>query len=438
MKYKIFILTQLAAIGFYNYHGIFPLSAIRVMTYLAIFIGLAYSVYQGRDLRDNEYPRFPYLYLLFGIGFSSVIASLTHMQGLIVSFQGAIVYLIPYLFLFVYLKMDLSGQKVMNIYIVLCLISSVVYFCNVFTMPLNMFGTPILDEDFSRGIIRIPVVFIEIFPLLVFYGINKWLDTKEKKWFVLIAFATLMIFLSVIRQIIAITGVLAVFFLFRNISWYKKFIMVVFIGVIVVFVLPQIPIYKTMVELSEDQSADNDNEEDIRIQAWRFYTYENQESPLDVIFGNGVPSVGNSTWGNIFDSEAETSGRFPHDVGWAGFFFFFGILTTTALLLLIIKAIMHPKPQEMKFINYWLMFILITSVASAPILYWNQIINVLAVIGMAYSPFGRESVGDGNEKDDSLDSSVRASLHFNPFRRYPQLQKSSGRDNEESSNELNS
>ncbi len=424
MKYKIFIFTQLAAVGFFNYHGMFTIPVVRVITYAAIFIGLAYAFYYGRNLRDISYPRLPYFYLLFGIAFSSIMPPLTHMQGFMTSMMGAATYFIPYLFLFIYLKMDMVGQKVMNIFIVLCCISTVVYFSNVLTMPMNMFGQPILSEDFSRGIIRLPVVFIEIFPLLVFYAINRWFDTKDKKWFLLIAFASLMIFLSVIRQIIAITGVLAVIFMFRNISWVKKALMIAAVGLVVVFVLPQIPIYKTMVELSEDQSADNDNEEDVRIQAWRFYTYENQESPLDVIFGNGVPSIGNSIWGNIFDSESETSGRYTHDVGWAGFFWFFGILTTLALLALLVMAIMHHKPPEMKFINYWLVFIIITSVASGPILYWNQVINLMAVIGMAYSPFSVASAVPENNPEEPLDSSVSTSALFRPFKRYPQLMKS--------------
>ena len=323
MKYKIFVFTILASVGFFNYHGILSEQMIKVLFYLSVFIGLLYSFFHGRNLRDVDYPRFAYFYVLFGIAFSSVIATLTHMQGLVVSFMGDIIYLIPYLFLYIYLKMDLSTKKVMNIYMVLCAISAVVYFCNVLTVPFNMFGEPIINEDISRGIIRIYVVFIEIFPLLVFYAINKWLDTKKKKWFILIAFATLMIFLSVIRQIIALTGVLAIIFLFRNISWFKKVLMISCVGLIVVFVLPQIPIYKTMVELSEDQNEENDTEENIRIQSWRFYTYENQESPLDVLFGNGVPSIGNSTWGTIFGSESETSGRFTHYVVWAVFFCFF-------------------------------------------------------------------------------------------------------------------
>ena len=248
MKYKIFILTVLASVGFFNYRGMFSEQGIKMMLYIVIFIGLVYALYNGRSLRGNQYPRFPYFYVLFGIAFSSVMATLTHMQGLVVSFMVDAVYFFPYLFLYIYLKLDLSTKKIMTIYLVLCIISAVVYFCNVLTMPLNIFGEPILNEDMTRGIIRIYVVFIEVFPLLVFYSINRWLDTKERKWFVLIAFAMLMIVLSVIRQIIALTGVLALFFIFRNISWTKKVLLALIVGAVVVFVLPQIPIYKTMIE----------------------------------------------------------------------------------------------------------------------------------------------------------------------------------------------
>lgn len=423
MKYKVFVFTILAAVGFYNFHGIFTEQSQKVLFLAAIFISFAVAVFQGRSLRGVEYPRLPYYYVLFGIAFSAVIASITHMQGLMISIYSVLSYLPAYLFLFIFLKLDIPYRRVMDTYIVLCAISTVVYFCNVFTMPFNMFGMPIINEDLTRGIIRIPVVFIDVFPLIIFYAINKWFDTKEKKWFVLIGFATLMVFLSVIRQVIALTGVLGFLFLFRNMSLFKKFLLIAVVGVVVVFVLPNMPIYKAMIELSEDQSENNDNEEDIRIQAWRYYTYENQESPLNVVFGNGVPSAGNSIWGNIFDSDSETTGRFTHDVGWAGFFWYFGLLTTIDLIVLIVKAIMYPKPPELKFLNYWLTFILITSVASAPILYWYQVVNLMTCIGMVYCSGGSRTGDDGDMKDDDSDSHEPLSVRYNPFRRYPQLQR---------------
>lgn len=414
MKYKVFVFTILAAVGFFNFHGVFTETIQKGMFLAAIFISFVVAMYQGRSLRGVDFPRLPYYYLLFGMAFSGVIAWLTHMQGLLISFYAILSYWPAFFFLFIFLKLDIPYRKVMNTYIVLCVISAIVYFCNVFTMPFNMFGMPILSEDLTRGIIRIPVVFIDIFPLVIFYAINRWLDTKEKKWFVLIGFATIMVFLSVIRQIIALTGILSFLFLFRNMSLFNKFLLTVAVVGVVTFVLPNIPIYDAMIELSEYQSEKNDNEEDIRIQAWRFYTYENQESPLNVIFGNGVPSAGNSIWGNIFFSEVETSGRATHDVGWAGFFWLFGILTTFALIALIVMTIMYPKPPEMKFLNYWLILILFTSIASGPILYWYQVVNLMTCIGMVYC-----AEGDTVDENDDIKDAVR----FSPFRHYPQLQK---------------
>lgn len=57
-----------------------------------------------------------------------------------------------------------------------------------------------------------------------------------------------------------------------------------------------------MVELSEQQIERNNTEnEDIRITAWKFYTYEYQVNVITSIFGNGVPSLGNSQWAKQYE-----------------------------------------------------------------------------------------------------------------------------------------
>lgn len=141
-----------------------------------------------------------------------------------------------------------------------------------------------------------------------------------------------------------------------------------------------------------------------------------------MIFGNGVPSDGNSIWGTVYFSEAETSGKLTHDVGWAGFFWFFGILTTIALMALMVLAILQPKPPRMKFLNYWLIFIMITSVASAPILYWYQVVNVMTCLGMVYSSSGQEKGESGDAEKIDADNNGPLTM-FNPFKRYPQLNR---------------
>lgn len=417
-SFLVFALTVLASVGFFNYHEILKDNIIRLI--LFFFIGLsAFMAYtHGRSLRGVHYHGGTYILMLAAMSFSILMAYTQHGQPLVTSIVATLPFLMCYAYFFVMLKFNFDPDRIMRLYIVLAILSAIVYFINTATMPNNIFGKAIISEDMSRGIIRLPVVFIEMLPLLVFYAINKWVDTKKKKWLVLMTFVSIMIFLSVTRQIIALTAVLGFWFMFRRVSLFKKVLFVVGALAVVVYVLPMIPVYKTMIELSEDQSEENEDEENIRVQAWRFYTYGNQENALTAIFGNGVPSAGNGTWGTIFDSEAEVTGMFPFDVGWAGYYFFFGIIATIALLMVLIYAIIKPKPPQYQFLTYWLIFVTITSVASAPNLYYWQILDITIVLGMVYYSGTSQTITphiDNNEKDCTDNTKLQQ------FPRYPQL-----------------
>ncbi len=421
-SFIIFTLTVLASVGFFNFHGILSDQLIKLLLYIftAASVFMAFTTSE-RSLGETNCHAGIYILMLTAMCFSGFMAYTQHSQPLITSAVSLMPFVLMYGYFFVMLKFNFEPERIMRLYIALSVLSAVVYFINVATVPNNMFGEPIINEDFSRGIIRIPVVFIEMMPLLVFYAINKWNDTNKKIWFVLMGFASLMIFLSVIRQVIALTAVLGFWFLFRKLSIYKKLLLIVGALVMVVYVLPIIPVYRTMIELSEDQRDENDGEENIRIQAWRFYTYENQENVLTAIFGNGVPSAGNGTWGTIFDSEAEVTGMFTHDVGWAGYYFFFGIISTVALILVLLFAFFKPKPAQYQFLNYWIVFLVITSVASGPLLYYWQILDIAVVLGMIYYSAPDHILSPTDNKDDNNEEDCIDNTKLQQFPRYPQL-----------------
>ena len=402
-SFLVFALTVLASVGFFNFHGILKENIIKLILFIFIGASTFMAYMNGRSLRGLHYHAHIYILMLAGICFSALMAYTQHDQPLTTSVIAVLPFFATYAYFFVAMKFDFDPDRIMRMYTTLAVASAVVYFINVMTMPNNAFGKPILGEDLSRGILRIPLTFIEIFPLIVFYAINKLIDTKKKIWLLPLAFASLMIFLSVVRQIIAFTAVLGFLFYFRKISIFKKLIFIVAALTIVVYVLPMIPMYRTMIELSEDQRDENEEEENIRIQAWRFYTYENQENALTAIFGNGVPSAGNSTWGIIFDSEAEVSGKFTHDVGWAGFYFFFGIISTVALLMVIFYAIFKPKLPQYQFINYWLIMILLTCSISGINLYSFQVLNVSIVLAMVYYS-GNNTLGIKPQSEETTET----------------------------------
>lgn len=385
IRLALILLVVLSSVGFFNYHAILSEQVQKLAFYLSVLLCFAYSAFNGISLKGVKFPRGAYVVLLAGIGISIIMASAFHSQSLKVSVITTLPYLFAYSFFFALMKLDVPRQSIIKSYFVLAAISTVVYFCNVATLPNNIFGEPIISlSSEDRGIIRIPVVFIEFLPMLAFYCVNRWLIDKKKKWFFIYAWIAVMIVLSVIRQVIALTLVLSLLFVMQKMSWKIKALTAAAVVAAVIWVLPLIPIYSAMIELSEKQSEENEDEENIRIQAWRYYTYENQTNALSPILGNGMPSFGNSRWGIQFDSETYENKCFAADVGWAGFFWYFGAIATAALVYILMSAALKKKRQEDHYLTYWLIFVMITSFASGPPVYYWQIIDIVMCLYLVY------------------------------------------------------
>lgn len=383
MGYAAFLLILLSAVAFFNYHAMLSEQMQKALFYLAVLFGGFVAWTQGGT--EKDYPRKALILLMAGIVISIFMSSMYHPQSLSVSVKTTLPGLLAYLTLAIYMRLNLQIDKVIRIYLVLAAVSSVVYFCNVLTLPNNIFGKPLLALDETRGIVRLPVVFGEFFPVLIFYAINRWLKDKKIKWVAIGSALLVMVVLSVVRQVILYTVLLSMFFILKKVSWKIKVALCAAGAAVVIFVLPMIPVYKAMMELSEDQADENEEVENIRITAWRYYTYDNQTGALTPIFGNGTASYGNSIWGIAFDAETEDNGCFAEDVGWAGFYWRYGAVALAGLLWLMISALSRKKAENMQFLNYGLIYYLLLPIASGPNLYYHQIINLTMLLYMAYA-----------------------------------------------------
>ncbi len=404
MNYIIFLLILLSSVGFYNPWGIFSVQMQKLIFYFFCIVGIGYSFFFGKSLKETRYPRVAYSIVLLGIVTSIFMAILFHPQSLRVSITTTMAYFLPYALFYVFLKLDVDPDRIMKAIIVLTFISGVTYICNMTTAPNMMFGLPLEREDLSRGILRLPIVYIELFPLPLFYAIVKYNQTRKKIWLAYAVYVMIIIFLSVTRQTIFLSFILGSFLLFKKLSLLKK---VAFIGVMVVFVtatMPHIPVYKTMLELSKEQKDKNEDKDDIRITAWEFYTTEFQTNSLSYFLGNGVPAYDKSEWGKEVDSITDTNKCFAVDVGWAGFYFYFGIFTTLALLWLMVSGVLARSPNRV-YPQYWLLFAVLTCVASGIIVFWYIIIDVSLALYLAYAPerklLAKEEIALGNPKPDS-------------------------------------
>lgn len=299
MNYVIYIVALFSTVGFFNYHGVLTDAASRGIFYAISAMALVMAVTERKSsLSDIDYPRGTYRLLMVMICLSPLMANIFHRQPLKESVISTLPPIFSYAFFYILLKFRIPPEKIIKVIFVACALSIPVYFANVTTFPSVMFGLPV-EEDLSRGILRIYVVFIELFVLLLFYSINRWNLERRPKWIVCIVILGLMIVLSVIRQIIAMSAILGLILLLKHWSWPKKIAGIAVVIGAAMLILPHIPIYQDLTELTVELQEKNEskNEEDIRIQAWRFYTYEYQQSPLTMIFGNGIPAMGKTAYG---------------------------------------------------------------------------------------------------------------------------------------------
>lgn len=384
MDIALLIFTLLAAVRFFNYHDLVSAPLGKAAFIAGVAACLLAGALQGRSIRHGQYPAMAYAVLMLSLLVSVAMSAMFHDQSILQSVTSTLPYIMAYMMLYAMLRLDISSRAIMRIYLCLCVLSSWVFVVNMFTFPNNMFGEPMLSEDTTRGIVRIVQEYREVFPLMVFYCINRWQDTRRAWWLLLMAYFGLFIVLSVTRQTILLTSVIGTWHLLRRVSWQVRLATVTAMGVAAVLAVTQIPMFRTMVEFTQSQTEENAKKENVRITAWRYYTYGNQTNALTPLLGNGMPSLGISPWGKAFDSETQTNYTFAADVGWAGFYWHFGIFALCALVYIIINALRVRKPPQKRFVDYWLVYLLITSFASGIPVYYYQIANMMVILYMAY------------------------------------------------------
>lgn len=386
---RLYALIVLTSLSFYNPFGLVSAQAGKFLFYAVCLIALVMARRHGISLRRVKYPRTAYKMLMGGMAFSIVMVLLFQKQSLKTTVIATLPYLFAYSTFYVLLKLNIPKERIERIIWIFCYVSMGVYIVNALSFPNMIFGAEKEEFDMSRGIARLGVRSIELMVLFFLYAINQWILTRRRKYVWLILLTFTFIVLSLTRQIIGLSVVLGLLFIMQKVSWPKKIGVIVVCVLLYIFVIPQIPIFKAMAELSERQAEHNKYEnEDIRITAWKFYTYGYQTNGLTAIFGNGIPSIGNSAWGNKFEKtiypQYGGNGCFSVDVGWAGFYWTFGAVATLGLLTLLIRCIRKKENKNRQYLTYWCVFLTLTAAASGPILFYSQIVSVMTVLYLVY------------------------------------------------------
>lgn len=400
MRARLVIVTLLAAIGFFNYHNLISVPVQRACFMLMLLVCAAVGWFQSEiKLRYVNFPRLPWLVLMMSLVISIFMASFYHPQSLIVSAVASSTMVFAYSGFFVLLKLNASPDRLMKYMVWLLLPTVIVYVLNFVTIPNNMFGMPMM-EDLSRGVLRVSIPLLQCVILVVFYSINKWQITGRLKWIGIAVFAFMIVVLSLTRQAIAFTAILCFFQILYKLKWYNKIIIGCSIAAVAYFTFINLPMYEDMKDLTEEQieATESEEREDVRIGAWRYYSYECNDDIATWFFGNGMPAIGKSVWGRRFDAYTEETGYFSVDVSWAGLIFSIGIIGTFAMAVILIMAIFKKKTFKQSYLTYFMIFVFLRGFASGVMIISEEIFITMIALYLIYCKYDEAYVEKNNMK----------------------------------------
>lgn len=343
-----------------------------------------WAIIQKKRAPRGFYTGFDRGFNLLFCGYCTSIFVSTFVEGQ--PFLTSCMVMIPHLtyFLFyLFKKYGLTKELMERIVITISILYAMVIVLNFITYPFVIFGKA--ELDLSRGGIRNRVPGVDYAVFVMLYFINRFLSTNGRRYIVYSGAYFILICLSLTRQTIAISALLGMLFFFNKISIGRKLFLGIVAFLMFQYVVPQIPLVQNMMNLTEEQSERNAarDEDDIRIQGYKYFLIEGQQDIPRFFMGHGKASFGNSAFGDRREKFEEETRIFAADVCFSGFLYIFGFIAWLGLMFIMIKGILVRKSPNLQYITYFLLYILLTSLASGPFVYGSTIILIVGALYIA-------------------------------------------------------
>lgn len=227
-----------------------------------------------------------------------------------------------------------------------------------------LFGSA--DEGVDRGATRFRLLGIYWAIFFFLMKINRYAIEGSKKDLYWIMATGLGILLSLTRQDIVVSFILGGMLYFIRTKLVKKLLFASLAAILIFFVLPHVKVVNSLIEKSMEEKAAQSQYDNIRIVAANYYTFEYPRNVQQVIFGVGVPSFGNSSYGNAFQRTQELLRVYREDVGYCGFYYNYGIIATSLLVMLFVWMLFLKLPDRYVYLKYYAGAFLLLNIASAP------------------------------------------------------------------------
>lgn len=241
----------------------------------------------------------------------------------------------------------------------------------------SIFGRSIVEEFRGTRYIVPGLYWVIIF---LYYKVNQYSIYKQKKDILWIIVSFLVIASTLTRQVILVTAGCSILIYITNSKFSKKLMAIMLLSIIAIFVLPQVPFVQKLVEKTLYDIEANQMQDNIRLQSFEYFAFDYPRNSFQYLFGCGVPAYSKSSYGIEFQRYTEAMGFFRDDVGWAGFFFTFGLLATILLASILVKPLMYKISKEYLYLKYFILSVIVLSLASGPILHNNEIVVIVVAL----------------------------------------------------------
>ncbi len=366
-KYAPFFVYALCCMQFYNYVG-FNATYVKLASFAIqpLMVLLCYN----QLLRRSSHPLYQYMqWILISLLLSFVSAWVFWGQGAILTYRASAT-MFTILFFFYLCKRNPPIEFIEKFIWIFCIAYCVMWLYALSQVPNLVFGVgedELVNEDMSRGIIRLSFPGKAFIVLGFFLSVNKLYTTKKKYFIAIAVLLFIVIVMQVVRQIIGWSAlVVAGYIYFKN----KKLSIAVGVVAILFFALgnnikfSDNSILGSLTLLTERQVEENETNEDIRITEYKYFFGKYSKNIVTSIIGNGKPHS-ESSYGKANMNLMLYDRLFLSDVGYAMMYAVTGALGLVLYLLLFFKSALIKVPDELSYARMFMIYFIPANIAAS-------------------------------------------------------------------------
>ena len=260
-------------------------------------------------------------------------------------------------------KLSLSSmEKILHAIIILFCLSYIVQFI---VFPTVIFKGVEVKLDSTSVDLRFRLYAQGLSSLGIFFGINKFISTKNWKYLITAILCFIVILLMAFRTFLILIVVFSIFTIIRIKGKKIKSTLIALVSISILFItLTQIPVINEKLTFMMDRNKDQNfsNPQYIRILSFNYYTQRHFKNGIEYFFGSGMPAE-KSRYGLYIQSLVD-KGFYYQDLGLIGLSWIIGIPAVLVMIAYSIKAFRIKVNKNNYYLGIWFVYLVLASLTS--------------------------------------------------------------------------